>query len=612
MLVSGIGSAQSFDFSCDLPDANGVRTHDGFETYDTGNTLYGSDRYPNYIIRLVTFNGNVFFRTERINPRQSRRNFGEGTFQQRYDNAVADIMSVAPFIPRINVAEGVRDLVGSVSFLTSNGVIHDLQHGDEIPEGATEFIAYDVDGSYGGDGTLLRGPVTPEEDLDICFSIFNVTPGLVTVSDPTFVTGIAIGDARYPRGSVIPGEFSEFRIIAGNNRTIGPFRNTVECGVLTVDTSLDLGGVRPFQLDPVSVFALDGDPTGLYYNFAGKNWIIARNGATYIFTSGNQTITTISLGFSGRRFTFGQYSYLFEGEDGSPKVGITTNRDNTIELEGSVRLQDFGILKFFPIGDNGTWAPREQSIFAIVHKGSSTDAANLNNEVIDLTPIGHVQNISSLDAATFEPNAVYAYRNGSDGRIRLVKANAEGTGAEAYVIPYFSFPSSERYLWRINDPNNLDDGRTRYVYVNNQRRNSNLTLHDQESGYFSVNTGIYGGYDIDIGDNEGRFRTDVSTGRFDVVNYYVDADDQGLSQPGLRPGDYAVMRNNHATGNYDDARSGARGYAIIRMIARRNGTIRYVPVYSFDTFNPGWRFGGSNDIYVVPYAATYLASAQFK
>ena len=597
MLVFNLTSAQTFDFACG--DANGVVTHDGFEIYGEGNVLYRSDRYPSYIIRVLTFQGTVFFRTENAETKQSRRNFGEGTYQERYDNAVADIMSVAPFIPRVNVAEGIRDLVGSVSFLTPNGVIHDLQHGSEVPEGATEFIAYDHGGSYGGDGTLLRGPVTPEENLDICFSILNITPGLVTVSDPTFVIGIAVGDARYPGGVVIPGEFSEFRILAGNNRTVGPFTNSVECGILTLDTSLDLGGVRPFQLDPVSVFAAGGDATGLYYSFAGKDWIIARNGGTYIFTSGNQRITTISLGFSGRRFTFGQYSYLFETGDDRPKVGITTNKDNTIELEGSIVLQDSNVKKFFPIGDEGGWNTREQAFFAHETPDRSTDASRLNKSIVDLTPISPIRTGLNLPV-----EAGKWYGRLRDGNINYFSSTTTVIAGTARDI-----------LWEINNPSDLDNGITKYVYINNQRRSANLSIHDQASGYFSVNTATYGGYGIDIGDNEARFRGDTSIGILDVVNYYVNADgNNGLAQPGLRPGDYVVMRNHPAGTDYGigDDRSGTRGYVVIRITERRGGTIRYVPVYSYDTFDPGWRSNGRN-VYVVPHAATYLgAIAIFK
>ena len=603
MLVSSVGSAQTFDFSCAAGDANGIVTHDGFETYDTGNTLYGSDRYPNYIIRLVTFNGNVFFRTERINPRQSRRNFGEGTYQQRYDAAVADIKSVAtPAFYRINIDVSLREHIDYLVFFGDNGRIGEtFTHGDDIPDGATRYIIQGFDINNGSDGTITRGPVVAGEDLDLCFSIPRIQPGLGNLTGLKFVRQIDLDGTIYDRGDVLPaGYYNVVKFRDGPATIVTLAGINIPCGVYNVTTDTSPGLV----LHAVEAIRSGATIENVVYNFAGKTWDV--NGTeTLSFTSGpfSFSVARSNIGIINGRLIFNGYVYLYHtDEPGLPYMGFSPDRgpnkgntDHTAAIERAVLLIEKGVKRFFANGDTQDFRSREEAFFAIESRTYSTDASNLNREIIDLTPLsniarGPLQNLTQGDA--------YYVRNTITNSTNIDIITNEG------VLNAGNHLES----WRIKNPSDLDSGDTKYVFIFNQRSTSGFegSLHNQGHGWYSVNTAISGGTTIDIGANENRFRGEVTTGDLDNINYY--ANGGYLAEPGLRPGDYVVMRNNHAAGNYNDARSGARGFVVLRMTARANGAIRYVPVYSYDTFDPGWRSFDGNDVYVVRYAAQYLGS----
>ena len=611
MLVSSIGSAQTFDFSCAAGDANGIVTHDGFETYDTGNTLYGSDRYPNYIIRLVTFNGNVFFRTERINPRQSRRNFGEGTYQQRYDAAVADIKSVAtPAFYRINIDVSLREHIDYLVFFGDNGRIGEtFTHGDDIPDGATRYIIQGFDINNGSDGTITRGPVVAGEDLDLCFSIPRIQPGLGNPTGLKFVRQIDLDGTIYDRGDVLPaGYYNVVKFRDGAATIVTLAGISIPCGVYNVTTDTSPGLV----LHAVEAIRSGATIENVVYNFAGKTWDV--NGTENLsFTSGpfSFNIARSNIGIISGRLTFNGYVYLYHtDEPGLPYIGFSPDRgpnrgntNHTAAMERAVPLIESGVKRFFANGDTQDFRSREEAFFAIESMYLATDANNLNRHIVDSTPISGVSLITGLSSFPNPVEGGYYIVNQDDRNILVLRQ-----GSNWHLRSGERFDSTqEGFMWQIKDPGEIDDGDTKYVYIQNQRAPSGFegSLHSQASGWFSVNTAISGGRAIDIGDNEGRFRGEVTTGDLDNINYYVNQ--TYLAEPGLRPGDYVVMRNNHAAGGYAETRSGARGFVVLRMIARVNGTIRYVPVYSYDTFDPGYRiFGG--DAYVVRYAAQYLGS----
>ena len=602
MLVSSIGSAQTFDFSCAAGDANGIVTHDGFETYDTGNTLYGSDRYPNYVIRLVTFNGTVFFRTERINPRQSRRNFGEGTYQQRYDAAVADIKSVAtPAFYRINIDVSLREHIDYLVFFGDNGRVGEtFTHGDDIPDGATRYIIQGFDINNGSDGTITRGPVVAGEDLDLCFSIPRIQPGLGNMTGLKFVRQIDLDGTIYDRGDVLPaGYYNVVKFRDGAATIVTLAGINIPCGVYDVTTDTSPGLV----LHAVEAIRSGATIENVVYNFAGKTWDV--NGTeTLSFTSGpfSFSVARSNIGIISGRLTFNGYVYLYHtDEPGLPYMGFSPDRgpnigntNHTAAMERAIPLIEAGVKRFFANGDNLTFHSREEAFLAIESRVYSTDASNLNREIIDLTPIGDIRSGSRIYNLE-QGKTYYIHATTHNGLSQIVSGDI---GVNTL---------STNLIWEIKDPSALDNGDTKYVYIFNQRSTSGFegNLHNQGHGWYSVNTAISGGRAIDIGDNEGRFRGEVTTGDLDNINYYVNQ--TYLAEPGLRPGDYVVMRNNHAAGGYTEARSGARGFVVLRMIARANGTIRYVPVYSYDTFDPGYRFFGG-DVYVVRYAAQYLGS----
>ena len=615
MLVSSIGSAQTFDFSCATGDANGIITHDGFETYDTGNTLYGSDRYPNYIIRLVTFNGTVFFRTERIDPRQSRRNFSTGDYQQRYDDAVADIKSVAtPAFYRINIDISVRDIIREVAFRTPEGLVYGLLDGDDIPVGATEYFVNDHN------GTLISGDVIAGEDLDICFSILRIQAGLGNESGLKFVRQVELDGTTYSNGAILPvGYYNIVRLKDGaaTLRTLAGIN--IPCGVYNVTTDTSPGLV----LHAVEAIRSDAPIENVVYNFAGKIWNVS-GAETLSFTSGpfSFSVARSNIGIINGRLTFNGYVYLYHtDEPGLPYMGFSPDRgpnrgntDHTAAMERAVVLIEKGIKRFFANGDTQDFRSREEAFFAIESRVLATDVNNLNRHIIDLTPVG---NIFTLQTGNVRDNSeivggksfVVLNPNGTIRDITIAFNTPNGLGTSRLINPTDASPfAANSIAWEIKSPGALDDGDTKYVYIQNQRAPSGIegSLHNQASGWFSVNTAISGGSTIDIGANENRFRGEVTTGDLDNINYY--ANGGYLAEPGLSPGDYVVMRNNHAAGNYNDARSGARGFVVLRMTARANGAIRYVPVYSYDTFDPGWRSFDGNDVYVVRYAAQYIGT----
>ena len=153
MLVSSIGSAQTFDFSCG-PDENGITTHDGFEIFEAVPSNYVNPDYGNIYLNIATYQGNPASQVV-IDMVLTTTFTNADDNQDAYDQAVAWVLENRSPIPTqtctptLTITEGALlnspghandgALINGIIIRDPSSVLVTYLPGDELPMNFTEY-----------------------------------------------------------------------------------------------------------------------------------------------------------------------------------------------------------------------------------------------------------------------------------------------------------------------------------------------------------------------------------------------------------------------------------------------------------------------------------------
>ena len=599
MLVSSIGSAQTFDFSCGT-DENGIITHDGFEIHETITQDYRNDEYE-VNVSVFDFSAGWQGRVS-LGSNVLERFSNNTTAQEAYDLAVAWILENRTPVstPRvINIPEALNPWFPRITFqdIQNNSIKHTpdvggnetniYDDGDFIPEEATHYrirIRRTL-GTNNDSYETEQISVPSSGDLNVCFAILDIADGLYATTGNHPITGIEIGGVNYLNGSIIPSGSHSARFLRYRSTdnahvpaTIPVFNFNATCGVVTIGNPF----THPVQQVLLGI-SLDviinqgGDLTGRTYNLAGKTYTISNESSEqYRFTpnSGNVIfVDKAGLTASGGRIIFNKVDLWNSGGH-----ALTTN--GTEELERAIPLIEVGVKIFYPSGRGNYNSIRNgEPLFAIESDFLVTDAANMNKNIIDLTPVNGI---------TVFPGDENAITSGSDFSALVTESRyyayvltnnkigvglVTGSGASLVITDTennlkIGSARGGTLLWEINGPRRINDvGEFKYIKVVNQRHSS----WDDVEGYYRIHPAINGGFTDRTsetylaasasGDLTGGTTIDPDT-----------IDDQTVV------GDVFVVRDNSTD---------RQGFTVGSVRSKRTGGTVYGIIFSFGTPNLG-------------------------
>ena len=415
-----------------------------------------------------------------------------------------------------------------------------------------------------------------------CSITVDIEPGLsFRLSGNTFVIdGLILNNQRYYNGDIIPqsdsdgvfGLFSDIPDVDGYVVAQLPFGIRVDsdhCGSIGVPE--DFEGV--FKL-LIPTLEGGGDISGMTYSLAGKTYTISDEGGaghTYRFQAANDPVVFFvgsnSLSVADGRIVFGASS-IWDG-------GHVINTTGTEELERALPLVTAGIKIFYPNGRSNV----TDAFFAIESDFLVTDAANMNKNIIDLTPVNGItvfpgdENVitSGSDfSALVTESRYYAYvlTNNKIG-VGLVT----GSGASLVITDTennlkIGSARGGTLLWEINGPRRINDvGEFKYIKVVNQRNSS----WDDVEGYYRIHPAINGGF---TDQTSASYQAAATSGNLTVVTT-VDPD---MISEQAGPGDFFVIRDNSID---------RQGFTVAYARSRQTAGLVYGLIFSFGAPNLG-------------------------
>ena len=418
-----------------------------------------------------------------------------------------------------------------------------------------------------------------------CSITLDIADGLYATTGNHPITGIEIGGVNYLNGSIIPSGSHSARFLRYRSTdnahvpaTIPVFNFNATCGVVTIGNPF----THPVQqvllgISPDVIINQGGDLSGTTYSLAGKTYTISNESSgQYRFTpnSGNVIfVDKAGLTASGGRIIFNKVDLWNSGGH-----ALTTN--GTEELERAIPLIEVGVKIFYPSGRGNYNSIRNgEPLFAIESDFLVTDAANMNKNIIDLTPVngitvfpGDENAITSGGdfSALVTESRYYAYvlTNNKIG-VGLVT----GSGASLVITDTennlkIGSARGGTLLWEINGPRRINDvGEFKYIKVVNQRHSS----WDDVEGYYRIHPAINGGFTdrtsetylaaATSGDLTGGTTIDPDT-----------IDDQTVV------GDVFVVRDNSTD---------RQGFTVGSVRSKRTGGTVYGIIFSFGAPNLG-------------------------
>ena len=560
---------------------NGVRVskEDGTQQFTNGETIPDTDTYS---IVINNNNGELEVLGETF------RTYTGGDI-----NITADI-----FPNVINIPEALNPWIQRITFqdIQNNSIKHTpdvggnetniYDDGDFIPEEATHYrirIRQTL-GTNNGSYDTEQISVPSSGDLNICLSVLDIADGLIAAHNNTPIVGIIINDVdqtRYRDGDIIPSgtRLYDVALLSPDNgpAPAGRYNLAQSCGTITVDVAVNLTNQTSLAIDLTTLVNNGDDLSGHTYNLAGKTYTISNESSgQYRFTpnSGNVIfVDKAGLTASGGRIAFGKVDLW-----NSNGHALTTN--GTDELERAIPLIEVGVKIFYPSGRGNYNSIRNgEPLFAIESDFLVTDAANMNKNIIDLTPVNGI---------TVFPGDENAITSGSDFSALVTESRyyayvltnnkigvglVTGSGASLVITDTennlkIGSARGGTLLWEINGPRRINDvGEFKYIKVVNQR---NSSWHNVE-GYYRIHPAINGGF---TDQTSASYQAAATSGNLTVVTT-VDPD---MISEQAEPGDFFVIRDNSID---------RQGFTVAYARSRQTAGLVYGLIFSFGAPNLG-------------------------
>ena len=504
-----------------------------------------------------------------------------------------DLNITADIFPNvINIPEALNPWIQRITFqdIQNNSIKHTpdvggnetniYDDGDFIPEEATHYrirIRRTL-GTNNGSYETEQISVPSSGDLNIELTTLTIQTGLAVrfLGLSFLIQGLHVNGTDYTNGSPLPsGSYNNTRVWFYNQHGERSTFSLDSHNILDGESvSLTTESSPNYVITLASVLEAGGDLSGHTYNLAGKTYTISDEGSaghTYRFQSANDPVVFFvgsnSLSVADGRIVFGASS-IWDG-------GHVINTTGTEELERALPLVTAGIKIFYPNGRSNV----TDAFFAIESDFLVTDAANMNKNIIDLTPVNGItvfpgdENVitSGSDfSALVTESRYYAYvlTNNKIG-VGLVT----GSGASLVITDTennlkIGSARGGTLLWEINGPRRINDvGEFKYIKVVNQRNSS----WDDVEGYYRIHPAINGGF---TDQTSASYQAAATSGNLTVVTT-VDPD---MISEQAGPGDFFVIRDNSID---------RQGFTVAYARSRQTAGLVYGLIFSFGAPNLG-------------------------
>ena len=560
---------------------------------------------PNFTPIEKTDGTRLFFEGEEIPSEATHHQISYKTPNGQFEFAIApgynpaiplpdgDINITADIFPNvINIPEALNPWIQRITFQDTqdNFIKHTrvsggnettiYDDGDLIPEGADTYrirIRRTL-GTNNGSYDTEQISVPSSGDLNIELPTLTIQTGLsVSFLGVTFlIQGLHVNGTDYTNGSPLPsGSYNSTRVWFYNQHGERSTFSLDSHNILDGESvSLTTESSPNYIIALASVLEAGGDISGMTYNLAGKTYTISDEGGaghTYRFQSANDPVVFFvgsnSLSVADGRIVFGASS-IWDG-------GHVINTTGTEELERALPLVTAGVKIFYPNGRSNV----TDAFFAVESDLFVTDAANMNKNIIDLTPVNGI---------TVAPGDENAITSGSDFGALVTESryyayvltnNKIGFGLVTRSGASLIITDTDNNLnigsarggtlfWEINGPRRINDvGSFRYIKVVNQRHSS----WDDVEGYYRIHPAINGGFTDRTSETYLAAATSGDlTGGTTIDGDTID--DQTVV------GDVFVIRDNSIS---------RQGFTVGSVRSKRTGGTVYGIIFSFGAPNLG-------------------------